>query len=154
MITWQHAQQGKQCATLEHSLSKGRWLKRSNFLHPHSGFKYIQKYPLDNINNTDFSCTVSRRKKLYRSAKVFQISKSQYRIPRELLSMVLQETQSKHSTRLTPESPLSLLKTLVLSISDQETGLVPESWGGPRKPRNTQQPQSWAVSEFIEYDSH
>lgn len=91
---------------------------------------------------------------MYRSSKVFKISKSQYRIPRELLSMVLQETQSKPSTRLTPESPLSLLKTLVLSISDQETGLVPESWGGPRKPRNTQQPLSWAVSEFIEYDSH
>lgn len=35
----------------------------------------------------------------------------QYRIPRELLSLILQETQSKHPTRLTPENPLNLLKT-------------------------------------------
>lgn len=74
----------------------------------------------------------------------------QYRIPRELLSLILQETPHQTHSRKSPQPA----EGIWLCISEPETALVPEFWGGLGKLRNTQHTQSWAVSEFKEYDSH
>lgn len=80
---------------------------------------------------------------MYRSSKIFTGNKRRCRIPRKLLSLILQRVKlkSKHSTRLTPENPLSLLKTFVFPFENkrqnwfQNSGMVQESSGSPSTPK-------------------